>query len=288
MTTKTTATVVFTPKGILASGNTGFQSFTLIDGDIDGKNKSGITGESIMLAYGDGTLDTLDAGENGTANVGFTVKNTVKGGLNMGDYVYTVKSSDASIGSPTISGDVVTVLAKKAGVATITVTDGLRATDTYVVTISEAIAQPAAEKAAKTADGSTTTATFKAGASSDGGATYATEFTTADDVTLVGTVNVAAADQGKDGEVYIAILSKLDSGNSILAYMDEDGNPQTWDGTVAGLGANVVATPLGATYNLTIFSGTLGAGTHRVALAYSTEDGDIVYTGKAMVITVTE
>ena len=288
MTTKTTATVVFTPKGVLSSGNTGFQSFTLVDGNIDGSRKSGITGESIILAYGDGTLKALDAGANGSVNVGFPVKNTVTGGLNITDYVYTVKSSDATIGSPTISGDVVTVLGKKTGNATITVTDGLGATDTYVVTVSDAIAQPDAEKAAKTADGSTTTATFKAGASSDGGATYATEFTTADDVTLVGTVNVDAADQGKDGEVYIAILSKLDNGSSILAYMDETGSPQTWDGTVAGLGANVVATPLADTYNLTIFSGTLGAGTHRVALAYSTEDGDIVYSGKAMVITVTE
>jgi hypothetical protein len=288
MTTKTTETVVFTPQGVLASGNTGFQAFKIIDGSIDGKRKAGVSGETVMLAYGDGTLGTLDAGENGSVNVGFTVKNTVTKGLNIPDYVYTVKSSDASIGSATISGDVVTVLGKKAGNATITVTDGLGATDTYVVVVSDAIAQPDAEKAAKSADGSTTTATFKAGASSDGGATYATEFTTADDVTLVGTVNVAAADQGKDGEVHIAVLSKLDNGTSVLAYMDEDGTPQTWDGTVAGLGANVVATPLADTYNLTIFSGTLGAGTHRVALAYSTEDGDIVYSGKAMVITVTE
>jgi hypothetical protein len=286
MTTKTTATVVFTPRGILASGKTGFQSFTLIDGNIEGKHKAGISGQSIMLAYGDGTLEDLDAGENASVNVGFTTTNTVEGGLNMGDYVYSVKSSDATIGSPTISAaGVVTVTAKKAGNATITVTDGLGATDSYVVTVSAGATQPDATKGAIP---SSSTATFKSGASSDGGTSYATEFTTADDVTLVGTVNIAAADQGKDGEIYVAVLSKFDSGSTVLAYIDEAGNPQTWDQTIAGLGSHIVAAPLGASYNVIIHSGTLAAGTYRVALAYSTEDGDFVYTDKAMVITVTE
>jgi hypothetical protein len=285
MTAATTATIVFTPQGILASGNTGFQSFTLIDGNIDGKRKAGISGESIMLAYGDGTLDALDAGANATVNVGFTTQNTVTGGLNMGEYVYSVKSSDATIGSPTISAGVVTVTGKKAGNATITVTDGLGATDTYVVSVSAGATQPDAVKGAIPASSS---ATFTSGASSDGGDSYATEFTTADDVTLVGTVNIAAADQGKDGEIYVAVLSKFDSGSTVLAYIDEAGNPQTWDQTIAGLGSHIVAAPLGASYNVVIHSGTLAAGTYRVALAYSTEDGDFVYTDKAMVITVTE
>jgi len=286
MSTKTTATVVFTPRGILASGNTGFQPFTLIDGDIEGKRKSGISGETIMLAYGDGTLEKLDAGENAAVNVGFAVQNTVKGGLNMGDYVYSVKSSDATIGSPTISAaGVVTVTGKKAGNATITVTDGLNATDTYVVTVGTGATQPNATKGAVPAS---STATFTSGASSDGGTSYATEFTTADDVTLVGTVNIAVADQGKDGEIYVAVLSKFDSGSTVLAYIDEAGNPQTWDQTIAGLGSHIVAAPLGASYNVIIYSGTLTAGTYRVALAYSTEDGHFVYTDKAMVITVTE
>jgi len=286
MTTLTTATVVFTPKGILSTGNTGFQSFTLVDGNIDGARKAGITGESINLVYGDGTLKALDAGTDKSVAVGFSTENTVTGGLNTGDYVYSVKSSDVAItGTPTISAGVVTVTGKTTGNATITVTDGLGATDTYVVTVSTGATQPEAVKGAVP---SSSTATFKSGASTNGGTSYATEFTTADDVTLVGTVNIAAEDQGKDGEIYIAVLSKFDSGSTVLAYIDEAGHPQTWDQTIAGLGSNIVAAPLGASYNVIIHSGTLAAGTYRVALAYSTSDGTFVYTDKAMVITVTE
>lgn len=286
MTTAATSTIVFTPKGILASTATGFQSFTLVDGNIDGARKAGITGESIMLAYGDGTLGTLDAGANAAVNVGFTVQNTVKNGLNTTDYPYTVKTSNASVASPTITASVVTVTGKTAGNATITVTDGLGATDTYVVTVSQGATQPAAEKAAKASDGTTTTATFTGGASSDGGTTFATEFTTSDSVTLVGTVNVAVADQGKDGAIYVAISNKTSSGTSIY-YLDESGSPQPWDLSVANLGEHIVAKPLASTYNVQIHSGTLAAGEYRVALAYSA-GGKLVYTAKAMVITVTE
>ena len=61
----------------------------------------------------------------------------------------------------------------------------------------------------------------------------------------------------------------------------------TWD--PAGLpGAHIVAEPLAASYDVTIYSGTFAAGTYRIALAYTNANGDLVYTGKAIVVTVTE
>jgi hypothetical protein len=286
MTTQRTATIVVTPRGILASSATGFQPFSIVDGNLEGKNKAGITAETIMLAYGDGTLGKLDAGADGAANIGFTVQNTVKNGLNTTDYPYTVKSSDASIASPTITASVVTVTGKAAGNATITVTDGLGATDTYVVTVSQGATQPAAEKGAKASDGSTTSASFTGGATSDGGTSYATEFTTSDTVTLVGTINVDAEDQGEAGAIYVALSKKTSSGIETF-YMDESGTPQPWDLTVANLGEHIVAESLAASYNVQIHNGTLAAGEYRVALAYSV-GGKLIYTAKAMVITVTE
>jgi hypothetical protein len=286
MTTNSTKTVVFTPQAVMSSGNTGFQSFTLIDGSVDGLRKAGITGESIILAYGDGTLGILDAGANATVNIGYTVQNTVKNGLNTTDYPYTVKSSDASIASPTITASVVTVTGKAAGNATITVTDGLGATDTYVVSVSQGAAEPAAVKAAKASDGTTTSASFTGGATSDGGTSFATEFTTSDTVTLVGTVNIDAADQGEAGAIYVALSKKTSSGTENF-YMDESTTAQPWDLTVANLGEHIVAESLAASYDVQIHNGTLAAGEYRVALAYSV-GGKLIYTGKAMVITVTE
>jgi hypothetical protein len=278
-----TATITFTPKAVLAAGLSGWLSFNIVDGDIDGLNKANISAATLMLAYADGTLGAVEAGADAAVNVGFQASNTADGGL----VPYTAKSSDTAIATVAVSGDMVTVTGVATGNAIITVTDELGGSDTYVVTVSAGAAQPAAEKATKTISGAASTATFTGGASSDGGATYADTFTTADDITLVGTVNVAAADQGLDGEIHVAILSKS-GGKATLTYLDEDGSPMPWDQTIPGLGAHIVAEPLGSTYNVVIYSGTLPAGEYRVALAYSTEAGELVFTTKAMVITVTE
>jgi len=218
--------------------------------------------------------------------VGYTVQNTVEGGLNTTDYPYTVASSDASVASATITASVVTVTGKAVGNAIITVTDGLGAPATYTVTVSAGATEPAAVKAAKASDGTTTSASFTGGATSDGGTSFATEFTTSDTVTLVGTVNIDAADQGEAGAIYVALSKKTSSGTENF-YMDESTTAQPWDLTVANLGEHIVAESLAASYDVQIHNGTLAAGEYRVALAYSV-GGKLIYTGKAMVITVTE
>lgn len=283
MTAATTQTITFQPKAVIAEGKSGKLSFTIFNGDIEGNGGAGVTSEQVIIAYG-GLLDALDSGDDTDVNVGFKTTNTVEGGL----APYTVKSGNTGFATVKIDGTTVTVTGVGVGVATITVTDDLGATDTFDVTVATGGTQPASTKAATALDGSTTAATFTGGGSSDGGTTFGTEFTTADSVTLIGTVNVDPADQGSDGEVHVLVAAVVD-GAATFFSLDEDGNGVDWDLTIEGLAANVVATPLGASYTVTIVSNEmLEAGTYRVALAYSTDAGKLVYSANVMVITITE
>jgi hypothetical protein len=279
------STISFTPRGVIGPDASGFLSFLVANGDIDGKTGANVTAESINLAYADGTLAPFKVGDAGALNVGFSATNMLTGGLP--PYMLpATSSSDSTVATATMNGSTVTILAKGVGNATITVMDSLDNPKTIDVTVSAGAAQPMSTIIKKT-DGTTSAASFSSGASKDGGASFAEEFTTADDVTLVGTINVDPADQGVDGEVYVAVLSKTADGSS-LGFMNTDGVIEAWDGTIAGLGANIVATPLADVYNIVVFSGNLAAGTHRVALAYATTDGAIVYSPKALIITVNE
>ena len=262
----------------------GYISFEIVDGDgtgDDGENCcTNITPESIDLAYADKSLTAIDAGADVAVNIGYSASNDVSGGLGP----WTVGSGSTPTATVTLVGGVVTVTGVAAGAATITLTDALGGTDSFVATVSAPTAIPASVKGATGA--ARTGASFLTGATADGGNTYGDTFTTADDVTIVGTVNVDPVDQDLDGAIHIAIKSDNADGVT-LSYLDEDGVFMTWD--PAGLpGAHIVAEPLTASYDVTIYSGTFAAGTYRIALAYTNENGDLVYTGKAIVITVTE
>ncbi len=136
----------------------------------------------------------------------------------------------------------------------------------------------------KAVGGSASNASFASGASADGGATTKTQFTSSDDVTIAGTINIDPADQGMAGEVYVVLLSVTNDG-PVLSFMNEDGNYEVWDQTIAGLGSHIKTNSLEESYNVTISTGTLQEGTYRVALAYS-KGGKLVYAPKAIVVKV--
>jgi hypothetical protein len=273
-----TSTIKFTPKAVIASGVKGWLSFSIVDGDIDGKKLSNITNETIMMAYADGTLGKVDAGADATVNIGFQVSNTADGGL----APYTVKSSDSAIASVALHGDVVTVTGKAAGNATVTVTDELGGSDTYVVTVSAGATQPEPGKTTKTIDGSTSDATFSGGASLDGGATYTSEITTADDVSIMATINVDPADQGSAGAIHALVLSPAG-----FLTLEEDGSWVPWDGTLGGIATYSEETALGDVYYVPLYNGTIAApGKWRFAVAYTTEDGKLVFNTKVANLTV--
>jgi hypothetical protein len=276
-----TATITFTPKAIVSSdAASGLISFDIVDGDINGKNLTLISPASLNLAYVDGTLKKLEAGKEAAVNVGFSVSNTVEGGL----APYTVATSAAATASPTVSGSVVSVEGKAAGAATITVTDALGATDTYVVTVKAGAAEPAQGKATKASDGSTSAATFTGGATIDGGTTYTDAITTADEVIINATINVDPEDVGEAGGIHAVVLSPAG-----LLMLESDGSWVPWDGVIAHVATYLEVDALAATYSVPLYNGAIAtAGKWRFAVVYSTDTGKLVYTTKAAMITVSE
>jgi hypothetical protein len=280
LTRVATATITFTAKAVVASGKSGLLSFELVDGDINGKNLSNIAPATLDLAYADGTLKALSAGKAAAVNVGFSVSNTVEGGL----APYTVASSAKTTATAEISGSTVTAKGVAAGAATITVTDALGATSTYVVTVSAGASEPAAGKATKASDGSTSAATFTGGATTDGGTSYTTAITTADDVIINATITVDPADVGKKGGIHAVVLSPAG-----FLMLESDGSWAPWDGKISSIATYLEADALAATYSVPLYNGTIAtAGKWRFAVIYSTADGKLVYTTKAAVITVSE
>ena len=277
-TEATSKTVTFTPKAVIGPNVSGWLSFQVVDGDADAKSLTNVTAESINLGYADGTLAAFKVGAAVSVNIGFTATNTATGGL--APY-QAATTSDKAVATATVVGDQIVVKGLSVGNATITVKDSLDNPKTIAVTVTETTAQPVSEKV-KAADGSTTAATFSGGASSDGGETYAATFTTADDISVVGTLNVDAVDVGLNGGIHALISSPTG-----ISYLDVDSNYAKWDGTVAGIGTHIVAEPLGGVYNVTVWSGTAAAGKYRVALAYTTADGKLIYAPKAIIFTVT-
>ncbi len=285
MSTLGTPTITVTANVIVSSAVSGYISFDIVDGDIDGKFKTNIVADSLDLAYADKTLTALSAGADVAVNAGFSKSsNVVTGGL-MGDG-YTVTSSNTATVTASIANVggsmTLTVNGVAAGSANVTVTDELGATDVVVVTVSAGATIPAAEKGPKGA-GDRTGVTFSAGATSDGGSTYGTTFTVDDEVTIVAVVGVDSTDVGSAGAIHVA--AKLEG--NVFVYLDEDGLFADWD--TSGLpGATIVTDSLEASYTVTVVDGQkLPAGEHRFALAYST-GSEVIYTGKAIVITITE
>jgi len=271
---------VSSPSVLIAPSVTGDIVFSLIDGNVSGKAKIGLVAESLTLAYADKSLKALSGGKDISLKVDYDTTQEIVGGL-VGDG-YTVKSSSTPTVTVSLSGSTMTIKGVAAGAANITVTDSLGQTDVVAVTVSAGATIPAAAKAAKGA-GDRTGVTFGAGASKDGGATYGTEFSVDDEVTIIATVGVDATDVGEAGAIHVA--GKLAGGSFV--YLDEDGLFAEWD--LSGLpGATIVTEELKASYTVTVVNASkLPAGEHRFALAYST-GGEVIYTGKALVITIAE
>jgi len=271
---------VTTPSVLIAGSVSGDIEFSLIDGDTAGKLKTGLAAESLTLAYADKSLKALSGGKDISLKVDYGTTQEIVGGL-VGDG-YTVKSSSTPTVTVSVSGSTMTIKGVAAGAANITVTDSLGQTDVVAVTVEAGAAIPAASKAAKGV-GDRTGVTFGAGASKDGGATYGTEFSVDDEVTIIATIGVDATDVGEAGAIHVA--GKLAGGSFV--YLDEDGLFAEWD--TSGLpGATIVTEELKASYTVTVVNASkLPAGEHRFALAYST-GGEVIYTGKALVITIAE
>jgi hypothetical protein len=280
LTTVLTETLTITGLDVyIASGAAaGLNGFTIVDGNVSGAEKAGITASTINLVYV-GLLPVLQAGSaTDSVKTLYTVTRAVTGGL----LPYTVATSAKTKATAIVSGSNVIISGVAAGAANITVTDALGATDLIAVTVTASAAQTTSTKLSANVGN----ASFAGGASKDGGATYATSFAAGTDtVTIVATVNIDPVDVGKAGEVVVVVLS-VQGGVTSWSYMNADSTFSVWDGKIASLGAAIDAAAFGTVHNVTVHNGTLAAGTYRVAVGYYIDGGAIKYTTKATNITV--
>jgi len=136
--------------------------------------------------------------------------------------------------------------------------------------------------------GGETDAGISAGAYADNGSpAYSNTFNSDDYITIVTDISPDSGDVGTNGELIVVLLSIV-GGQQQWSFLNVDGNFESWDLGLATLGAAEVVEPLEETHALTIFEGALQAGKHRMAVGYMADGGPLIYTAKAINITVSD
>src|SRR5690606_2096161 len=137
---------------------------------------------------------------------------------------FTVSSNNPAVATVSVNDRTVTVRGVAAGNATITVTDSLNSTDTFAVSVDTGAVQTQLTGVI-TSGGAASTAVLRAGASTDGGSTFATQFSTTDNLDVVGSVVPEAAHVGQAGEVFVVVRALVGE-NNVWGMLNEDGNWQ--------------------------------------------------------------
>lgn len=144
---------------------------------------------------------------------------------------------------------------------------------------------PVSEKIRSLTGGSTDAGIAAGAFANDGSPAYSNSFTTADDITILAEIRPDTADVDVNGILLVIWLSI--TGNGIeWFYLDQDGEFIPWDLDFTTLQPADVRQPLAATNAITIFEGNLAAGRHRMAIGYQATGGPLIYTAKAINITV--
>ena len=136
--------------------------------------------------------------------------------------------------------------------------------------------------------GGETDAGISAGAYADTGSpTYSDAFTSGDYITIIAEISPDSSDVGKPGELIVVLLSII-GGELQWSFLNTDGNFESWNLSLGSLGPAEIVDPLEETHAITIFEGTLQAGRHRMAVGYMAEGGTLIYTARAINITVSD
>lgn len=151
-------------------------------------------------------------------------------------------------------------------------------TDQVVNTIADANTL----KLITTTDGSSSSAGFGAGASSNEGSTADTVFTDGDSIIIAGSVTPQAADVGEAGEILVVFLA-----NEIPTFLDVNGLYQSWFGSIKTLEPAYEISSLSSVENFEVFSGDVQSGTYKVWLGYRlAAGGPLHFNLQAFKITV--
>ena len=203
---------VVTPNVIVGpSAQAGRNAFFILDGNgslsAEDAERTNLTGGTVDLLYV-GELDDLDAGADIAIATGFSISQSVSGGLldeEEGE-VYSATSSDDEVATVAVSGDTLTVTGLSIGAGIITVTDELGNTDNILVEVVAAGAAP--DLTAVSSTGGETSATISGGVTVDGGVTYSEDGVVAagDEISILFTINVESDHVGQEGDIYVAVL----------------------------------------------------------------------------------
>ena len=203
---------VVTPNVIVGpSAQAGRNAFFILDGNgslsAEDAERTNLTGGTVDLLYV-GELDDLDAGADITIAQGFSISQSVSGGLldeEEGE-VYSATSSDDEVATVAVSGDTLTVTGLSIGAGIITVTDELGNTDNILVEVVAAGAAPDLSAVSTGGEGETS-ATISGGVTVDGGVTYSEDgvVTAGDDISILFTINVESDHVGEEGDIYVAV-----------------------------------------------------------------------------------
>lgn len=136
--------------------------------------------------------------------------------------------------------------------------------------------------------GQPSTATIKAGATSNGGASYSSSFSTSEQIVVNGELTFEAADVGKAASVFVVIKYTSTSGVEQWLMENGDGDFFAWDQNVASLVSIYSSNNIGSSISGELFSGTLDAGSYEVFVGYTAQGGSLIFSETPMTFVITQ
>ena len=136
--------------------------------------------------------------------------------------------------------------------------------------------------------GQASTATIKAGATSNGGASYSSSFSTSEQIVVNAELAFEAADVGKAANVFVVIKYISTTGVEQWLMENGDGDFFVWDQNVETLVSIYSSNSIGSSISGELFSGTLDAGRYEIFIGYTAQGGELIYSETPLAFVVTQ
>ena len=120
-------------------------------------------------------------------------------------------------------------------------------------------------------DGKATTAGISIGASSDGGATSKTKFSSSETINIVTKIYPRKEDVGEEGEIFV-VLRVIQDGKKVFYSLDPDGLWLPWNASLKTLEPTRSVDSLLSEEAVEVYSGTMTVGSKFFYVGYSVAD----------------
>lgn len=137
-------------------------------------------------------------------------------------------------------------------------------------------------------EGQVSTAVIKAGATSNGGASYSNSFSTSEQIVVNGELFPETADVGKAASVFVVIRYTTTTGVEHWLMQDGIGDFFAWDQNVETLVSRYSSDSIGSSITGQLFSGMVDAGTYEIFIGYAAQGGSLIYSETPLTIVVTQ